>query len=280
MSLTQNMGRDLNMRKSRIASILNADVLDSSITGFPTFHLSELNLKDSLEFQLPSNVRLGHLAEKVVSKAIKASANYSVLFENVQLKENKITVGEIDFIIQNRLTNQLIHLELAYKFYLFDPNNSSTPLNNWIGPNRNDSLQNKLEKLKTKQFPLLKKSSTASAFNGIDLNLVSQKLCLLVSFFIPYGYKGSFSPIYEKAIKGYYSDFETFKRLDSFAKTYSIPSKKEWGIHPSENENWTDFAGVENHIRTSLDEKQSVLYWENNNGLYSTNFIVWWQGSD
>jgi hypothetical protein len=32
-------------------------------------------------------------------------------------------------------------MELAYKFYLFDPSISSEPINNWIGPNRNDSLQ-------------------------------------------------------------------------------------------------------------------------------------------
>jgi hypothetical protein len=35
-------------------------------------------------------------------------------------------------------------MELAYKFYLFDPSISSEPINNWIG-NRNDSLQEKLE---------------------------------------------------------------------------------------------------------------------------------------
>jgi hypothetical protein len=35
-------------------------------------------------------------------------------------------------------------MELAYKFYLFDPSISSEPINNWIGPNRN-SLQEKLE---------------------------------------------------------------------------------------------------------------------------------------
>ena len=141
--------------KSRIASILKANSLDFSITGLQTFNLSELNLATDPEFQIPSNIRLGHLVEKIVSELIKSSANYKVLYENIQVIEDKKTIGEIDFIIEDIITKQLIHMELAYKFYLFDPNISSEPINNWIGPNRNDSLKEKLEKLKRKQFPLL-----------------------------------------------------------------------------------------------------------------------------
>jgi hypothetical protein len=63
-------------------------------------------------------------------------------------------------------------------------------------------LKEKLEKLKTKQFPLLYDNCTKSTFDTIAIDEVSQALCLLVSLFIPYEYKGSFSPIYEKAIKG------------------------------------------------------------------------------
>jgi hypothetical protein len=257
-------------------SILNSNSLDASITGFPTFNLSELNISRELKFQLPTNVRLGHLAEKVISECIKSSTNYKVLFENVQILEDKKTIGEIDFIIENQKNKQRIHLELAYKFYLFDPDISSNPTNNWIGPNRNDTLKNKLEKLREKQFPLLYHESTKAAFQDIALNEVSQKLCLLASLFVPYNYKGRFRPNIEKAVQGHYLDFETFVRLDHSAKTYYLPSKKEWGMHSTENHNWSDFAGVEKHIRASLKEKQALLYWENNKGSFQTNFIVWW----
>ncbi|QHI36779.1 hypothetical protein IMCC3317_21490 [Kordia antarctica] len=260
----------------RITSIVKATTLDTTSLGFQTFNLSKLNLETELHFQLPTNLRLGHLAEKVVSELIKASTNYKVLYENIQILDDKQTIGEIDFIIEELKTKQLIHLELAYKFYLFDPTISSIPMHNWIGPNRNDSLKEKLEKLKRKQFPLLYHSCAKSTFETINIDEVSQALCLLVSLFIPYKYKGSFSPTYEKAIKGYYLNFELFTKLDNSEKTYYLPSKKAWGIEPSENKLWTDFTNIEKHIHTKIQEKQAPLCWQKHGESYITFFIVWW----
>ena len=262
--------------KSRIASILKANSLDFSITGLQTFNLSALNVATDLEFQLPTNIRLGHLAEKIVSELIKSSTNYNVLYENIQIIEDKKTIGEIDFIIEEINSKQLIHIELAYKFYLFDSNLSSDPIKNWIGPNRNDSLEEKLEKLKRKQFPLLYHNCAKSKFDNIEIDEASQALCLLVSLFIPYEYKASFSPIYEKYIKGFYLNFEKFTSLDNSAKTYYLPSKKEWGMDPSENEIWKDLNGVEKYINTCMNEKQAPLCWQKYNDSYMTFFIVWW----
>ncbi len=262
--------------KSRITSILRASSLDFSITGFQSFNLSKLNLTTDFEFQLPTNLRLGHLAEKIVSTLIKSSTNYKVLYENIQLIEDKKTIGEIDFIVSNENTKQLIHVELAYKFYLFDPNISSKEINNWIGPNRNDSLKEKLDKLKNKQFPLLYHNSAKSRFDKIEIKDVSQQLCLLVSLFIPYKYKANFPPIYQKAIKGYYLNIEDFIRLDHSGKAYYLPQKKEWGIEPSENETWIDFNRVKENINKSIKEKQALLCWQKHNKSYSAFFIVWW----
>lgn len=262
--------------KPRITSILKANSLDSSITGLQAFKLSELNLVSELDFQLPTNLRLGHLAEIVVSGLIKLSTNYKVLYENVQLIEDKKTIGEIDFIISKNSTNQLIHIELAYKFYLYDPEISSEIINNWIGPNRNDSLKEKLEKVKNKQFPLLYHDSAISEFDKIELEEVSQALCLLVSLFIPYEYKASFSSAYEKAIKGYYVNSEKFFSFDHSGKSYYLPSKKEWGMDPSKNKNWSEFNYIENNIMDSIKEKQALLCWQNFKDSYLSFFIVWW----
>jgi hypothetical protein len=262
--------------KSRIVSILQANHLDFSITGIPSFNLSELKLSTTLVFELPTNIRLGHLAERIVSQLIEASSNYRVIYENIQVIEKKITIGEIDFIIEKIKTKQLTHVELAYKFYLYDPTISSNPLNNWIGPNRNDSLKDKLEKLKRKQFPLLHHNSSKDTFNDLDINNVDQALCLLVSLFVPYETNYNLNPSYEKAIKGYYLNLDTFIRINSSEKTYYFPIKKKWGMDPLENDNWLPYKEVKNFIDTCMEEKQAPLVWQKHKGSYTAFFIVWW----
>lgn len=262
--------------KSRIISVLKANNLNFSNTGLESFYLSELKLTNEPEFELPTNLRLGHLAEKIVSELIKSSTNFKILHENIQIVENKKTIGEIDFIIQNINTNKIIHIELAYKFYLLDPKISLNLINNWIGPNRKDSLKEKLEKLTTKQFPLLYHNAAKQQLDNLDIDKVSQALCILVSLFIPFEYKGTFSPMYEKAIKGYYLNMATFVSQDNSEKTYYIPSKKEWGINPYDNEIWFDFYVVKEHIKTSINEKQALLCWQKYKNSCSAFFIVWW----
>ncbi len=225
---------------------------------------------------MPTNIRLGHLAERIVSELIKSSSNYKLLYENFQIIEDQKTIGEIDFIIENNSNKKLIHLELAYKFYLFDPSISTDPINNWIGPNRNDSLSQKLDKLKRKQFPLLYQTCTISKLNTIDVDTVSQSLCLIVSLFVPFEFKTQLSPAYEKAIKGYYLNLEAFIKLDDPNKSYYLPSKKEWGMEASENEIWNPYNAIENQIATSINEKQAVLCWQKHKETYLSFFIVWW----
>jgi len=255
---------------------LKAKSLDSSIIGLPTFDLSELKIESELEFELPTNLRLGHLAETVVSGLIKASTNYNVLYENVQMLKGKKTIGELDFIIENESSKELIHLELAYKFYLYDPGISSETINNWIGPNRNDSLTKKLEKVKSKQFPLLKNESSTSIFDNIDLGKVSQALCLLASLYIPSESKEIFSPAYDKAIQGYYLNIEKFMSLNHSEKSYYLPSKTAWGIEPSENKTWTSLNDIEQQLKRSMKDKRAQLCWQKSKDSYTSFFIVWW----
>ncbi|WP_114903871.1 DUF1853 family protein [Kordia sp. SMS9] len=261
---------------SRISSIIHATQLETSLTGIPTFSLSELQITTLPEVQLPTNRRLGHLVEKVVSELIKASENYNMLYENVQIIQHKNTIGELDFIIQQKATTKIIHLELAYKFYLFDPTFSANASKNWIGPNRKDALHEKLEKLQQKQFPLLYHEATKAKLPTINVQKITQKLCVLANLFVPYQATLKLNSTFQKAIKGVYMNFEIFTRLDNSAKAYYIPPKKAWGIDPSEHEVWTDFKGVKASILENLSAKRSLLCWQKHNATFETFFIVWW----
>ncbi|WP_298420693.1 DUF1853 family protein [uncultured Kordia sp.] len=261
---------------SRITSVLKAAHLDNAITGLPTFFLSDLNLETDLQFELPTNLRLGHMVEKIVSECIKSSSNYKVLFENIQIQKDKDTIGELDFIIEELKSKQVIHLELAYKFYLYDPTLSENSFHNWIGPNRRDSLQEKLDKLKHKQFPLLYNQHTKENLSTLDIDNVSQVLCLLASLYIPYTYKETYSPNFQKAIKGYYVNFETFINFDHTDKMYHLPTKKEWGIDPVENKIWTHFEETQIEIERQLQKKHAPLCWLKHIDSYECFFVVWW----
>ena len=70
---------------------------------------------------IPTNLRLGHQVEHIYLELLKASTAYEVIAHSIQLIENKQTLGELDYIIQSNETNEIIHIELAYKFYLLDP---------------------------------------------------------------------------------------------------------------------------------------------------------------
>lgn len=262
--------------KTRIDAVLNAKNLEKAVTGFSSFDLSTLIVSQEIDFSLPYHLRLGHLVEHIVSQLIKSSTNYKVLYENIQIVENKITVGEIDFIIQEIETSQNIHLELAYKFYLLDSNISSVVNQCWIGPNRKDSLNEKLDKLYTKQFPLLSHNATVSMFEELNISEVSQALCFLVSLFVPYQMKLNLDPVYDKYVRGYFINIDTFLTLDHTGCEYHIPEKKNWGINPSVNKIWDDLGQISHALRNCLKQKQSPLCWKKQNDLYSEFFVVWW----
>ncbi len=229
-----------------------------------------------MDFSLPGNLRLGHMVERIVSELIKRSENYRLLHENVQLFDGKQTIGEIDFILKELTTGKLLHMEFAYKFYLFDPDISSEIIKNWIGPNRKDSLVEKLEKLAQRQFPLLFHDALKSALWELSPKDIHQAACILSSLYVPYQCRLDFDPAYKDSIRGYYLNLDAFSALHDPRKRYYIPVKLQWGMDPSSNKNWEDFASTKRVLQQCMMEKQAQLCWQNQEGAYSQFFVVWW----
>lgn len=262
--------------KDRIKSILETQILDCSNYGIKPFYLSELVLPTIPNVDITEKIRLGHRVEKIVSQLVTASTNYIIRYENLQIKDDNKTIGEIDFIIDEVQTKELIHLELAYKFYLFDPSLSTIQFENWIGPNRNDSLKEKIEKLLDKQFPLLHNPLTTTILREIDTSTIKQQLSLLISLYVPYQKIIQLDTEYQKAVKGYYIAYNQFKSLEYSDKLFYIPSKKAWGINPKNNDDWLTFQDIESQLNTAMEGNQSVLCWQKESDNYSEFFVVWW----
>lgn len=262
--------------KARIQSVLHTAQLSETVTGVPSFELKNLQLPSTLDFELPTNLRLGHLAERVVAGALHAARNYHVVYENVQIKQGNTTLGELDFILQNKETNALVHMELAYKFYLYDPSIANEPVKNWIGPNRNDSLVQKLDKLHTKQFQLLHSPEAQAQFTDLQNQPIAQQLCLLTNLFVPLGFDVHQIPQYQYALTGYYVDYASFLARASQPAQYYVPKKKAWGMDPQSAPQWEDFQTVQPHIAQAIEEQQAPLVWVKINDGFEQLFVVWW----
>jgi len=118
--------------------------LDKDPTPLIT-HLALLNSK-----------RLGLHFESLVAYWLMISPNYELIAQNIQIMEalakGSHTLGEIDFIIRHLKTDEVIHLEVAVKFYLGSP-----PYDNpmrWFGTNTKDQLGKKVDHLKQHQTQL------------------------------------------------------------------------------------------------------------------------------
>jgi hypothetical protein len=260
----------------RIQSVLEASTLDVDIENVSAFDLKALDIEAQNQPILPSNLRLGHVIEKIVGHLIKSSKNYAILFENLQIREGKQTRGELDFIILEKTKNQTIHLEIAYKFYLLDPRISPKQTHCWIGPNRRDSFAEKTGKLADKQFSILYQEVTKTFLKHIDVNAMKQQLCFMASLYLPIDYKGQIEPRFQGAIKGYYMPYQFFLESDHSQNQYHIPHKKIWGIAPKYNSHWASFEAIKPYLGVSMSEQQAPLVWVKTEAGFEEVFLVWW----
>ena len=89
---------------------------------------------------------LGKRFESMLAFWFQHSPFFDCFFRNYTLKKDKNTTGEIDFILKDKMNNEIFHLEVACKYYIGV--NHSRLWKYWIGPNGHDSLLQKMEKLK------------------------------------------------------------------------------------------------------------------------------------
>lgn len=107
-------------------------------------------LKNALNKQ--KSLRLGHYFEALVACWLEISPRYTLLAQQIQLRTEHKTLGELDFIVQEQSTAKIIHLEVAVKFYLGHANTAA--MNNWHGPGLKDRLDLKFNHLRRHQTQL------------------------------------------------------------------------------------------------------------------------------
>lgn len=244
------------------------------------FNLNQYYLKTETIPQfngfISKNLRLGKRVERFVAYLLKQHLNCTILAENIQIQEYKNTVGEIDFLlIENNIP---IHLEVVYKFYLYNNTIGTDEIEHFIGPNKKDSLLQKLIKLKQKQLPIIYHKATENVLNKlqIPLNQIQQKVLFKAQLFFPFNEPTQKLTLLNNQCKaGYYIGYtaiSVFKDCKFF-----LPLKANWLQTINLHVKWLSFNEFMVLINPIIQQKTSPLCWvKKTNGEVFKLFIVWW----
>lgn len=248
--------------------------------GNAIYNLQQLELasKTSIRFNetLPKNIRLGKRVEQFVFHQLKQLPQVSILSENLQIQQDKHTLGEMDALL---LMNETpIHLEIIYKFYVYDESVGTTELEHWIGPNRKDSLVEKLNKLKNKQLPLLYHQETLKYLKTyqLDVSNIKQQVLFKAQLFLPYKHTHTeWHDINPACVMGYYLKQGDLNHFED-CKFY-IPKKTNWLLEPQVAVSWLKFDTFSNTLLTCFEKQQAPMVWiKHPKGKMDKVFVVWW----
>lgn len=247
--------------------------------GIQQFEFPEVDLNGFSNQTVSAKLRLGHQMETVFKELIERSTSYEMILHNVPLIREKRTIGEIDFILRNLLQDQIIHVELTYKFYIIDTN-ISEPIHRLVGPNRRDMFFTKLEKIKNRQFSLLHEKEATDVLEAHQLKLenIEQQCCFKAQLFVPYQNEAvHIRPLNQKCIRGYFIAFDDFNSAYFRKFTYYIPKKREWVLEPHLKVPFEPHYQTLLNINVLMLKESSPMLWLNKgNGIVEKLFVVWW----
>ncbi|WP_339704324.1 DUF1853 family protein [uncultured Kriegella sp.] len=271
--------QDQFLEKQCIGFLNTPPLWDTEQFDVQQFEFPDIDLPDFSPTAIPQNIRLGHQMEYICKQFLDHSNRHEVLLHNFPIYKDKQTLGEIDFILKETSTEQLIHMELTYKFYIIDPD-IADPLYNLIGPNKRDVFFAKIQKIKNKQFQLLHSVEGAQALQEKNINHkgIVHQACFKGQIFKPYGATiTTMHPINEDCIRGYWLRFDDFKKDEFATFQFFIPSKTEWVIEPQEAVQWASHLKTIASIATHMLRKNAPMVWKKKSDTaFEKFFVVWW----
>ena len=261
--------------QARYAGYLKSNVLwCGEMFGLSQY---EINFINNIELTVPNKkLRLGLLVEQFIFASLRENKNIELLKTNLQIVQNKKTLGELDCLLLDK--GKPIHLELVFKFYLYDPRISGNEIDKWIGPNRNDSLKQKLTKLKSQQMPLLHHPKSNEILNdfGYNSEVFVQKVHFKAQLFLPLGQSEQIiHEVNTACICGFYitrQELALFKHNEFF-----LPGKLDWLNDPHSDVLWLSYSEYSEVIEMELNKSKSPLCWmRDSKGKMTKFFVVFW----
>ena len=221
---------------------------------------------------------LGKQAETCFEYYLQHSKRYKLLASNIQIQGVTHTKGELDYLVYDAQEHKTIHIELTCKFYLYDSSLGNQELKCWTGPDRKDTLIQKLDKLRLKQFPLLYSEEAIAEISHLNLDILSvtQQLCLKSYLFVKREEDvGNVLKDYKNAIVGYWIPFSEFASEDQDA-LYKISNKQEWLLPPENLKEFKSLTEVSSLLQLHISNKRSQLVYKRKGKHIERFFVVWW----
>jgi hypothetical protein len=247
--------------------------------GISQFEFPSVDMADFSPAPIPQKLRLGHQMEHVCKQLLEYGPQYEVLIFNLPIREGKQTIGEIDFILREKATEQLVHVELTYKFYIINPA-ISEPIHQLMGPNKRDMFFTKMEKIKNEQFALLhsKAGRMALAEKDIDHDRITHQACYKAQLFKPYRSKPlNLRPLNPNCIVGYWLRMAVLQTKAFTPYKFYIPYKSQWVIEPHIEVEWTPHFETIVDINLRLLKHNAPMVWmKKSETEFEKFFVVWW----
>ncbi len=243
------------------------------------FNFPQVDVTNFSPTPIPQRIRLGYQMEHACKQLLDQSTEYEVLVHNLPIRNGKQTIGEIDFILRELETGQLIHIELTYKFYIINPK-ISEPIHQLMGPNKRDMFFTKMEKIKNEQFALLHTNSGTAALTakGIEHKSIIHQACYKAQLFEPYGSEPlSIRPLNPKCIVGYWLRIKDLQDASFSSFQFYIPFKTQWVVEPHNDVNWTSHYDTLMEVSLRLLKQNAPMVWmKRSANTFEKFFVVWW----
>ncbi|MEG9326775.1 DUF1853 family protein [Salinimicrobium catena] len=264
----------------QFSGFLNTPQIWEMAGPFPysPFEVRNIDLqKMPVELHFPPTMVLGKRMERFFHFYVSHFSEEKIIAHNEQIIHEKRTLGELDFLLKNERSGKVSHVELVYKYYLYDPEIASEA-ERWTGPNHRDNLLLKLERLQQKQFPLLYREETRPLLKklGITAEEVEQKICFKANFFLPWDHPSQRIDLPNDLVQGHWLRRKEFTPARFGRETFFSPRKPNWPILPQHNTHWLSYDDLQEQIMPLLEKEQSPLIWMKTGNEYRRFFLVWW----
>lgn len=223
---------------------------------------------------VPVKTRLGKRVERYVGCEMSHVEELTILVENCQIQtEDNRTVGEIDCLVLDE--GKPVHVEIQFKYYIYDESLGTTEIDHCIGPMRRDSLNEKLSKLKNKQLPLLYRPETKAVLDNLNLKAedFKQQIYFKAQLFMPYGKTVVLKTLNPECVYGVYFKYDRLHEFKDYK--FYIPKKQDWLLDVTPHISWKTYTNSLEQLNTFKFEGYAPLVWlKAENGVILKCFIV------